>query len=89
MKSKFDIQDTDVDLDFHITFTERTDNEETIEKNNALVKRIEGLIKQINGFMSTMFWEEVKNAKPVQPPIMQTSILLKNIDYKNCYTLWL
>ena len=89
LNSKFGIQDTDVDMTFHVTFTERSDNEETTEKNNQMLARIEALMKQINGFMSTMFWEEVKHAKPVIPPIMQTSILLKNIDYKNCYTLWL
>lgn len=89
LKSQFAIQDTDVDMSVHVTFTERADNEETTEKNNQMLKRIEALIKQINGFMSTMFWEEVKNAKSVVPPIMQTSILLKNVDYKNCYTLWL
>ncbi len=89
LKSKFDMQDTDIDLDIHVTFTERADDENAIEKNNEMLKRIEALMKQINGFMSTAFWAEVKNAKNVTPPIMQTSILLKNIDYKNCYTLWL
>ncbi len=89
LKSKFEMYDTDVDLDIHVTFTEQIDNQEALEKNKEMMRRIEGLMKQINGFMSTIFWEEIKNAKPVQPPIMQTSILLKNIDYKNCYTLWL
>ncbi len=89
LKSKFQMQDTNIDLDIHVAFTEQADNEAVIKKNNEMLHRIEGLMKQINGFMSTVFWEEIKNVKPVQPPIMQTSILLKNIDYKNCYTLWL
>ena len=89
LKSKFDLFETDVDLDLHVTFTEQVDNQEAIEKNTEMMRRIEALMKQINGFMTTLFWEEVKHAKPVQPPIMQTSILLKNVDYKNCYTLWL
>ncbi len=89
LKSQFNMQETDIDLDIHVTFTEQVDNEQQIERNTEMLNRIESLMKQINGFMSTVFWEEVKHAKPVQAPIMQTSIILKNIDYNNCYTLWL
>eukprot|EP01156_Anaeramoeba_ignava_P017837 Anaeramoba_ignava/a90141_120.p1 GENE.a90141_120~~a90141_120.p1 ORF type:complete len:618 (-),score=124.85 a90141_120:2340-4193(-) len=89
LDSKFDMYDTNINMNLHITFTEQIDNQEAIEKNNKMVARIEALMKQVNGFMSTLFWEELKNAKPVKAPIMQTSILLKNVDYKNCYTLWL
>lgn len=89
LKSEFELMNTDINLDIHVNFKRRIENKEELEKNNEMLKRIESLMNQINGFMSTVFWEELKNAAPVKAPIMQTSILLKNVDYKNCYTLWL
>jgi len=43
----------------------------------------------VNGLRESNFMEELKNAKPIVPPIMKTSIILKNVDYNNCYNLWL
>ena len=64
--------------------------DENINKmNHELLNRIHNLLKLVNGLKMTPFIQDLKNATPVKAPIMQTSILLKNIDYKNCYTLWL
>ncbi|QWB95563.1 DUF2357 domain-containing protein [Mycoplasmatota bacterium] len=89
MKSKYQIQDSKVEYELNVIVTEDVQDESINKKNNALVKRIEYLLKQINNIRSTQFMEELKNVKPVRAPIMQTSIILKNLDYKNCYTLWL
>lgn len=89
LRSKFQIQDSEVDM--HVNFQVKEDlADENINKmNNELLGRIHNLLKLVNGLKLTPFIQDLKNATPVKPPIMQTSILLKNIDYKNCYTLWL
>jgi hypothetical protein len=89
LKSQFSIQDSEVDL--HINFTVKEDLvDETINQtNNELLSRIMNLLKLINGLKMTPFIQGLKGSTPVKAPIMQTSILLINIDYKNCYTLWM
>ena len=39
--------------------------------------------------MNSQFMKELKSSKPVTPPIMQTNMLRKNPEYRNCYKLWL
>ncbi len=89
LKSAFQIQDSRVKLNLNVVIEEDVEDESINKENHALLKRIEYLLKQINSLTKTQFMDELKNAKPVYPPIMQTSIITKNIDYKNCYTLWL
>jgi hypothetical protein len=89
MKSNYQIQDSKVEYELNVVVTEDVQDEAVNKKNNDLLKRIEYLLKQINNIKNTQFMEEIKNVKPVRAPIMQTSIILKNLDYKNCYTLWL
>ena len=33
--------------------------------------------------------KQLSKAKPVRPPIQKTNLLTKNVDYNNCYKLWL
>ncbi|MBU1143482.1 MAG: DUF2357 domain-containing protein [Firmicutes bacterium] len=89
LTSTFDIRETKVDLDIDMKFIEDLENDEVGHYNHELLNRIQNLLKKVNGIRVSPFMEELKNAKPVIPPIMKTSILLKNIDYQNCYNLWL
>ena len=89
LTSHFDVRETKVDLDIDLKFIEDLEDDEVSHYNHELLYRIQSLLKKVNGIMVSPFMEELKNAKPVIPPIMKTSILLKNIDYQNCYNLWL
>ena len=89
MKSVYQIQDSKVEFDLNMKITEDVKDEAINKKNKLMLAKIEYLLKQINNLNKTEFMQNLKNAKPVKAPIMQTSILLKNVDYKNCYTLWL
>lgn len=89
MKSSYQIQDSKVEFDLNMKITEDVKDEAINKKNKLMLAKIEYLLKQINNLNKTEFMQNLKNAKPVKAPIMQTSILLKNVDYKNCYTLWL
>src|SRR5690606_26899698 len=37
---------------------------------------------------NSVFMKTLKSYKPVKAPIVKTQIILKNVDYKNCYMLW-
>jgi hypothetical protein len=89
LKSKFNIRDAEVDMDIDLNIKEEYDDEKLKEGNQELLRRVHHLLKQINGLRETPFMQELKNSKPVVPPIMKTSIILKNVDYNNCYILWL
>ena len=89
LKSNFEIQDSKVEYDINVIITDDVQDEEINKRNHELLKRMEHLLKQINNLRTTQFMDELKYTKPVVPPIMQTSIILKNLDYRNCYTLWL
>ncbi|HBY65902.1 MAG TPA: hypothetical protein DEG42_05955 [Acholeplasmataceae bacterium] len=87
--SKFTIRETIVDMNIDVTLKEDLDDLKSESSNHALLNRISHLLKQVNGLRESIFMNELKRAKPVVPPIMKTQILLKNVDYKNCYILCL
>lgn len=89
LESLFKIDHIEVDMNIQLKLKETLHDQVQAVENKKLLDRIEFLMKQIGGILASPFMQDLKEAKPVTPPIMQTSILLKNIDYKNCYTLWL
>ncbi len=89
LKSTFNIEDLEIEMDVDMNIKEEVTDEGRALENHQLLTRVHHLLKKINGLRESNFMEELKDARPVVPPIMQTSILTKNVDYKNCYTLWL
>lgn len=89
MKSEFEMRGSFIDLTIDMKMKDPLLDDAQAKANTELLNRIQNLLKLVNGIRVSPFMEGLKNAKPVQAPIMQTSILLKNIDYKNCYHLWL
>lgn len=89
LNSKFNIRDTEIQMDIDLKIREDLGDESVNKYNHDLLNRIQNLLKKVNGIKVSPFMEEIKNAKPITPPIMKTSIILKNIDYNNCYNLWL
>lgn len=91
LNSTFDMYGTDANLEVKLTTKDILGEGEPAkeESNYKMLGRINFLLKQIGGLRSSQFMRELENTRPVVPPIMQTSILLKNVDYKNAYHLWL
>lgn len=89
MKSSFKISDSDVELDINLNIKNLIEFDTHGNSNYDILRRINNLLKLINGLRNSLFMEELKNSKMIKPPIIKTTILLKNVDYKNCYTLWL
>ena len=89
LDSNFDLQDSNISLKIDLKIQDTIRDNELSKKNHQLLNRIQTLLKKVNGIRISPFMQELKDAKPIQPPIMKTSIILKNIDYNNCYNLWL
>ncbi len=89
LKSEFEIRDTIVELDIDLNIKNELEFDSDGKSNFKLLNRISVLLKKVNGLRESQFMQELKNAKPIIPPIMKTSIILKNVDYNNCYNLWL
>jgi DNA repair protein SbcC/Rad50 len=88
-KSEFDMRESHIDFEINMKIKEDLENESINRQSHELLRRIEFLLKKVNGLKTSVFMETLKNAKPVIAPIMKTQIITKNVDYKNCYNLWL
>ncbi|HKM29502.1 MAG TPA: hypothetical protein VJZ51_01930 [Bacilli bacterium] len=88
MNSTFTIEGTEVALDIDMVIKKDQGNNINVH-NRELLERIERLHKMINGFRGSQFVRDLERTKRVNPPIMKTNVILKNRDFRNCYTLWL
>lgn len=88
MNSTFEIEGTEVKLDIDMVIKKDVDETTNIH-NRQLLARIEKLYEMITGFRSSQLVRDLEKAKRVNPPIIKTNIILKNPDFRNCYTLWL
>ncbi len=57
--------------------------------NEELLTRLQDIKIQIDAIRGSKFYEEMSKYKLVKPPILKTNILLNNVDYRNCYTVWM
>lgn len=59
------------------------------DRNKELFERVEVIRRRLRVLQSTEFMKKLGKTKPVRPPIQKTNLLKKNVDYNNCYKLWL
>ncbi|MFA7588927.1 MAG: DUF2357 domain-containing protein [Acholeplasmataceae bacterium] len=89
LTSNFEIRDTKVEMNIDLNLIEDLENESLSRYNRDFLNRIQSLLKKVSALKTGLFMESVKHVRPVQAPIIQTSIILKNVNYRNCYMLWL
>ncbi|MFA5526680.1 MAG: hypothetical protein WC992_07640, partial [Acholeplasmataceae bacterium] len=89
LKSTFDMRESKINLEVDLKIQDTIDDDLLAKANHELLTRIQSLLKRVNAIRVSPFMEGLKQAKPIIPPIMKTSIILKNVDYNNCYNLWL
>ncbi|MDY0276557.1 MAG: hypothetical protein RBQ97_00580 [Acholeplasma sp.] len=89
LESTFPVNKTNVDLKIDMVFTDEIDGKSINEYNRRLLDRVTYLNKIVTSLKASPFMEQMKNQKKVMPPIMKTNILMKDINYKNAYLLWL
>jgi hypothetical protein len=87
--TNFDYGGSNIECNIQIKVKEPPHDKVLLEKNSALLERIMGLRKRIRVLQNTEFMQKLSAAKPVRPPIMKTNLIKMNVDYQNCYKLWL
>ena len=60
-----------------------------LERNRGLLEKVKALRRRLKILQSTDFMRQLNGKKPVHPPIMKTNLIKMNVDYQNCYKLWL
>jgi len=76
-----------IDLQVKEPIPGTSDND--VERNQDLFERVQTIRRRIRVLKNTEFIKALDKAKPVRPPIQKTNLLTKNVDYNNCYKLWL
>lgn len=89
LKSDFPFNDTLVEFEMNFTLIDETEDKELNEFNKKLLKRVEYLNKVVTSLRSSHFMEIMKEHRKIYPPIMKTNVILKNVDFRNAYLLWL
>lgn len=80
---------SEFELKLDLKVKEEPKNKVLIKKNADSMERIKRLRQRLKALLSTAFIRALSSAKPVRPPIMKTNLLKMNVDYNNCYKLWL
>lgn len=89
LQSKFNYGGSRFKCDINLQVEEPPENEEGQVRNQELFDRIDLLRRRLRVLQATDFMKTLSKIKPVRPPIQKTNLLKKNVDYNNCYKLWL
>ena len=73
-------------LEIDMSDTVSEDDVET--ENMILFERLEMLRQMVIAFRGSKFMDNVKHAKTIVPPIMQTNIMMMEPNYRKCFELW-
>lgn len=89
LESEFPINNTQVTLKVDVVLKDDLDNKKINEYNQTLLKRVEHLNRLVSSLKVSNFMELMKDQKKVFPPLIKSNIIVKNVDYRNAYLLWL
>lgn len=91
LKSDFDFSGLKIKADTTITMARPAASNDAIRAElDRSLKSVEEARKYIAYFMTSNFIKvDMKGARHIVPPVMQTNTLKKNTDYKAAYRLWM
>lgn len=89
VQSEFEYGISRFKCNINLQVQEPPESSEEASKNEDLFKRVETIRRRLRVLQTTEFMKKLNKAKPVRPPIQKTNLLMKNVDYNNCYKLWL
>jgi exonuclease SbcC len=85
---KSDFKYLDAAFEFDLRVKAKKAGEEKDAETQALEK-IKKIKKRLSILTGTDFFKKMSRTKPLNPPIAKTNIINMNVDYNNCYKLWL
>ncbi len=89
MRSSFSLGDSRFKCEINLNVEEPPEDTENVDANARLFERIDVIRRRLRVLQATDFVRQLSKIKPVRPPIQKTNLLRKNVDYNNCYKLWL
>jgi hypothetical protein len=89
ISSNFDFGGSKLECNIQVKVKEPPHDKVLLEKNASLLERIMGLRRRILVLQNTEFIQKLSAGKQVHAPIMKTNLIKMNVDYQNCYKLWL
>ena len=88
VKSSMQWEETNIDYDITLNIHRSIDDDDMGMKNQILLERMVHVRKAITNFKMSQFMREMQAFAPIRPPIMMTNIIRKNVDFNQCYKLW-
>ncbi|MFW5889001.1 MAG: DUF2357 domain-containing protein [Bacillota bacterium] len=89
IKSEIVWEDTEINYDINLKINRSIEDDDITDKNQQLLDRLTEVRKGVSNLKLSRFMKEMSGYLPVRPPIMKTNIIMKNVDFKKCYDLWL
>lgn len=89
MQSRFNYGKSRFECNMELKVNNPPENIEQDARNKDLYDRVQTLRRRLRVLQSSEFMKALNKSKPVRPPIQKTNLLTKNVDYNNCYKLWL
>lgn len=89
LESEFEYGTSKFRCNLNLQVEEPPENDESAKRNRDLFERVALIRRRLRVIQATEFMKQLSKAKPVRPPIQKTNLLTKNVDYNNCYKLWL
>lgn len=88
VKSSISWMKTNIDYDITLNIHREIDDDDLGQKNRDLLERMTYVRRSITNFKMSNFMQDMKGFAPVRSPIMMTNILRKNVDFNQCYKMW-
>jgi len=89
VNSTIEYQNANIDYDITLKIKRNMEDDAVCKKNQELFDRMKELRDTINNYKNSSFMRQMQNFAPIRPPIMKTNIIMKNIEFSQCYDLWL
>ena len=89
VNSSIEYQSANIDFDITLKIKRNMEQDAVCKKNQELFERMKDLRDSINNYRNSSFMRAMSGYPPVRPPIMKTNIILKNLEFTQCYDLWL
>ncbi|NMA05907.1 MAG: DUF2357 domain-containing protein [Acholeplasmataceae bacterium] len=88
-KADFPLNEVRLSFDLKLNIKEEPEDASINKYNHEILERVKRLEILVSGFKRSKFMEALKSAPKVRTPIMKTTAIMQNPNYKNCYMLWL
>lgn len=87
-KSEFAFSDLSVEYDLKMK-VKKPLKEKAVQDLGDVMQKLEMLKKRVNMLLGSDFYKKLSKTNPLKPPISKTNIIKMNVNYNNCYKLWL